>query len=210
MTQTSGTQSSASAIQPSRDWSTSHLWFLAREWAHSAPGLPAIARGQNLLRWLDMKLSGVRNDALEEAAVRLEQKAQQWQREAERHLPHHNSTCAERDIARRDTCNQHAEYVRELKTDAYFGPAAPAQDAASLPDTAPAGSSIALNTDGAQTAELVERLARAMAKKSMWDGWDTATSCNHTPNGTEPEEERDYWREMAQVALSELAASAGQ
>lgn len=49
----------------------------------------------------------------------------------------------------------------------------------------------------------VERAARAMALRSGWDGWDSATTCQHTPNGCEPEEERGYWRDLARAALAE-------
>lgn len=50
----------------------------------------------------------------------------------------------------------------------------------------------------------VERVAKAMAAHSGWDSWDTAKTCQHTPNGNEPEEERDYWREMARIARAEF------
>ena len=48
----------------------------------------------------------------------------------------------------------------------------------------------------------IERMARAMAKASDWDGWDTAMTVAQTPNGNEPEEEREYWRDMARAALA--------
>jgi hypothetical protein len=51
----------------------------------------------------------------------------------------------------------------------------------------------------------LERAARAMAKLSGWDAWDTATTVAHTPSGTDPEEEREYWREMAKVAFNEFS-----
>lgn len=49
-----------------------------------------------------------------------------------------------------------------------------------------------------QTIELV---ARAMAIASDWNGWDTAKTCAGTLNGNEPDEERDYFRHMARIAL---------
>jgi hypothetical protein len=47
----------------------------------------------------------------------------------------------------------------------------------------------------------VEAAARAMAKHAGWEKWDTATDFTHTPAGNDPEDERDYWRELASIAL---------
>lgn len=47
----------------------------------------------------------------------------------------------------------------------------------------------------------IKRAARAMALHSGWSGWDTATNCSHTPNGNEPDEEREYWLELAKIAI---------
>lgn len=55
-------------------------------------------------------------------------------------------------------------------------------------------------------ALIIERMARAMAKASSWDGWDTAKTPAQTPNGNDPEEERDYWRDMARAALASVPA----
>lgn len=55
----------------------------------------------------------------------------------------------------------------------------------------------------------VEQVARAMAIHAGWDGWDTATDCRHTSSGNEPEDERQYWRDLAAIAIA-AAAPAGE
>lgn len=54
-------------------------------------------------------------------------------------------------------------------------------------------------TNPAHTA-LVEKVARAMCAR---DGanWD-APDCNHTANGEEPEEQREYWIDKATAAIA--------
>lgn len=52
----------------------------------------------------------------------------------------------------------------------------------------------------------MERAARAMALHAGWEGWETARTCNDTPNGNEPDDERGYWRDLARVALGEVPA----
>jgi hypothetical protein len=51
----------------------------------------------------------------------------------------------------------------------------------------------------------VESVAKAMAIHSGWDNWDTAQDCRHTPSGNEPDEEREYWRELANLAIAPYA-----
>lgn len=51
---------------------------------------------------------------------------------------------------------------------------------------------------------LVDVVARAMCEKDGSD-WD-ADSCQYTANGEEPEEQREYWRDKAEAALSALAS----
>lgn len=48
--------------------------------------------------------------------------------------------------------------------------------------------------------DLIEKMAKAMAKHSGWDNWDTATDFCHTPSGNDPEDEREYWRDLATLA----------
>jgi hypothetical protein len=50
-----------------------------------------------------------------------------------------------------------------------------------------------------------ESVAKAMAKHAGWEKWDTATDCRHTPSGNDPEDERDYWRELAALAIAPYA-----
>lgn len=61
------------------------------------------------------------------------------------------------------------------------------------------------NSEG--KGQIIERMARAMASKSGWMRWDTATTPADTPNGNDPEVERDYWRDMARAALSAAPAA---
>ena len=49
--------------------------------------------------------------------------------------------------------------------------------------------------------ELIEKVARACAKAGGWGKYKSAKSCMDTPNGNEPEEEREYWRENARAAI---------
>lgn len=51
---------------------------------------------------------------------------------------------------------------------------------------------------------VVETVARTLAVHTGWTQWDTATTCGHTPNGNEPDEEREYWRDLARVALDAM------
>ena len=51
----------------------------------------------------------------------------------------------------------------------------------------------------------IERIARAMAKSVGWEAWDTAKDCRHTPDGSDPEYERNYWRGLAKAALAASA-----
>lgn len=50
--------------------------------------------------------------------------------------------------------------------------------------------------------EGVERVARALAIEAGWDAWDTAIGCNDTLNGNTPEEEREYYRDLAVIAIN--------
>lgn len=63
----------------------------------------------------------------------------------------------------------------------------------------------ALSQRAAAPVSGVEAAARAMAKHAGWEGWDTATDCTHTLSGNDPEDERESWRELAQVALMSVA-----
>lgn len=49
--------------------------------------------------------------------------------------------------------------------------------------------------------KLIEKVARAMAIHEGWDNWDTAKTFNDTPSGNDPEDEREYWLELARVAV---------
>ena len=49
-----------------------------------------------------------------------------------------------------------------------------------------------------------ERVARALAAHYGWMGWDTARDCRDTPSGDDPEDEREYWRGMADAAIDEM------
>ena len=51
-----------------------------------------------------------------------------------------------------------------------------------------------------------ERVARAIALADGWLQWDTARTYTHTPNGTDPEECRDGYRDLAEAAIAELRA----
>ena len=53
----------------------------------------------------------------------------------------------------------------------------------------------------------IENMARAMCERDGAD-WN-AVDCNHTANGEEPEEQRDYWRDKADAALSALQMKQG-
>ena len=57
-------------------------------------------------------------------------------------------------------------------------------------------------TSSVNDAAALGRAARAMAEHAGWLQWDSATTCADTPNGNEPEEERAYWLELAQVAFT--------
>lgn len=50
--------------------------------------------------------------------------------------------------------------------------------------------------------EQIERTAKAMALYSGWDKWESAKNFCDTLSGNEPEEERQYWRELAKIAIS--------
>ena len=50
----------------------------------------------------------------------------------------------------------------------------------------------------------VEKVARAMAESVGWLGWDTAKNFNDTLNGSDPDDERDYWRSLAIAAISAM------
>jgi hypothetical protein len=176
-----------------------------------------MAAGQNLVTWLEMQFAAARNDTLEEAARRLERKGDKWEREAQKHLPHHNSTCAASDRARRDTCNVHAKMLRDLKSDPKVttthsqGVVPPSTSALRMAVLAGGGAPLlsvppekpSSPSTSALDEARVERAARAMAKHSGWDNWDTAKTAAHTPNGNEPEEEREYWRDLARIALGD-------
>ena len=54
-----------------------------------------------------------------------------------------------------------------------------------------------------------ERVARALAAHSGWDGWDTARDCRDTPSGNDPEDEREYWRGMADAAIKAMEGNDG-
>jgi hypothetical protein len=57
-----------------------------------------------------------------------------------------------------------------------------------------------------ERAASINKVARAMAQYVGWHKWDTATTFADTLNGSDPDDERDYWRGLAQVAIDELAA----
>lgn len=50
----------------------------------------------------------------------------------------------------------------------------------------------------------VERVAKALCENG-YGNWDAA-NFNETQNGEEPEEQRDYWRNLARVAIATLDA----
>lgn len=60
-------------------------------------------------------LDALRDAALEEAAQYMDKKAAKWEKEAQRHLPHHNSEYARRDKERAEECRTHARMIREHK-----------------------------------------------------------------------------------------------
>lgn len=45
-----------------------------------------------------------------------------------------------------------------------------------------------------------------MALKSGWEAWDSAKTWTDTPNGCDPQEERDHWLELARTALDAVLA----
>ncbi|WP_353189128.1 hypothetical protein [Pseudomonas sp.] len=49
-----------------------------------------------------------------------------------------------------------------------------------------------------------ERVARSLAAHYGWTGWDTARDCRDTPSGDDPEDEREYWRGMADAAINAM------
>lgn len=53
--------------------------------------------------------------------------------------------------------------------------------------------------------ELVERVARKVAERDGWDKWDTAVNFNDTLNGNDPDDERDYYRELVLFVLQEAS-----
>lgn len=54
----------------------------------------------------------------------------------------------------------------------------------------------------------IDAAARAMAIHVGWLGWDNATDCMHTPAGNDPDDEREYWRDLARIALAQRAGAA--
>jgi hypothetical protein len=54
----------------------------------------------------------------------------------------------------------------------------------------------------------IERVARAMALHVGWQNWDTAVSVCDTQDGSDPDDERDYWRSLACAAVAALGATA--
>jgi len=55
--------------------------------------------------------------------------------------------------------------------------------------------------------DVIDKAARAMAIHAGWDSWDTATDFTHTLSGNTPKDERDYWLDLAHIALSQPAAA---
>lgn len=49
---------------------------------------------------------------------------------------------------------------------------------------------------------LIENAAKAMAYHSGWNGWESAKNFTQTLSGNDPEEEREGWRDLAEIALS--------
>jgi hypothetical protein len=55
--------------------------------------------------------------------------------------------------------------------------------------------------------DVIEKTARAMAAHTGWSDWDAATDFTHTLSGNNPDDERDYWRDLARIALAQPAAA---
>ena len=54
---------------------------------------------------------------------------------------------------------------------------------------------------------MVEKVARAIAEKSGWDGWDTAKTASDTLSGNDPEDEREACRVLARAAIEAYEAA---
>lgn len=55
--------------------------------------------------------------------------------------------------------------------------------------------------------DIIDRVARALCEASL-SNWD-ASSREETANGESPEEQREYWRDMARVAIATMREPTG-
>ena len=57
-----------------------------------------------------------------------------------------------------------------------------------------------------ERAASIDKVARAMAQSIGWYKWDTAKTCGDTHDGSDPDDERDYWRGLARVSIEQMGA----